>query len=58
MYNCYAGRRVDCIIGSACIRDFSTATEVLQGKAGATGPQLQQFGTGAYGFSELHKSPL
>ena len=40
MYNCNAGRRVDCIIGSACIRDFSTATEVLQGKAGATGPQL------------------
>lgn len=23
---------MDCIIGSACIRDFSTATEVLQGK--------------------------
>ena len=27
------GSRVDCIIGSASIRDFSTATEVLQGKA-------------------------
>merc|ERR1712087_857620 len=26
------GRRVDCMIGIARIRDFSTATEVLQGK--------------------------
>ena len=34
------GSRVDCIIGSACIRDFSTATEVLQGKAGHFGSGL------------------
>lgn len=39
LWNCFfaPGRRVDCIIGSACIRDFSTATEVLQGKVRATG---------------------
>lgn len=49
------GRRVDCIIGSACIRDFSTATEVLQGKVMTFVNQIAEIVHGL--VCEFHGAP-
>eukprot|EP00913_Durusdinium_trenchii_P032649 g30558.t1 len=50
-----AGSRVDCIIGSACIRDFSTATEVLQGKVMTFVNQIAEIVHGL--VCEFHGAP-
>jgi len=49
------GSRVDCIIGSASIRDFSTATEVLQGKVMTFVNQIAEIVHGL--VCEFHGAP-
>jgi len=49
------GARVDCIIGSARIRDFSTATEVLQGKVMTFVNQIAEIVHGL--VCEFHGAP-
>eukprot|EP00440_Ansanella_granifera_P046420 gb/GFBE01050273.1/.p1 GENE.gb/GFBE01050273.1/~~gb/GFBE01050273.1/.p1 ORF type:complete len:1006 (+),score=225.91 gb/GFBE01050273.1/:1-3018(+) len=49
------GARVDCIIGSARIRDFSTATEVLQGKVMTFVNQIAEIVHGL--VNEFHGAP-
>ncbi|CAJ1449803.1 unnamed protein product [Effrenium voratum] len=49
------GSRVDCIVGSACIRDFSTATEVLQGKVMTFVNQIAEIVHGL--VCEFHGAP-
>lgn len=50
-----AGRRVECIIGIVRVRDFSTATEVLQSKIMTFGNQIAEIVHGV--CNEFHGAP-